>query len=147
MPQPAQVDPRGQRFNAGITAVVLTGGILTLGPAPRVATALIAFQRVIFLIGGFYRLPASPYSWLYRHLVAPRIGPPTELESSAGPAFSQQVGGAFLFVTLVAVLLGATAVVYAALALALVMALLNAGIGLCLGCELYLLLQRAKIAR
>lgn len=97
-----------------------------------------------FLVGGFHRLTASPCAWIFRHLVVPRIGPPSELENSAGPAFSQKVGGVFLLVTLVAVILRAIAVVYAALAIALVMALLNAGIGLCLGCELYLVLQRTR---
>ena len=46
-----------------------------------------------------------------------------------------------------ALLAGATALFYVATAFALVAALLNATVGLCLGCEMYLLARRIQPAR
>ena len=52
------------------------------------------------------------------------------------------MGFSFTAVALVAFLAGATTVGLVATAFALIAALLNASIGLCLGCELYLVLRR-----
>jgi hypothetical protein len=121
--------------------------IVAVEAAPALAIALVGFQLVVFVVGGFYRLTASPYALLYARSVRPRIGPPPELEDSAGPVFSQVLGTLFLVAALVALVAGATVVAYIALALALVAALLNASIGLCLGCELYLVLQRLQTSK
>jgi hypothetical protein len=147
MSQPAQIDPRGQRFSGVLTTVVLAAAILTWEPLPLVALALVTFQLVVFAIGGFYRLTASPYAHVYARAVRPRIGPPRELEDSAPPVFSQVVGTVVLTIALVAAVAGAVPVVYVALSFALLAALLNASIGLCLGCELYLALQRLQTSK
>jgi hypothetical protein len=148
MTQPAQIDPRGHRFNAVPTALVIVAAILTAGPLPRVATSLVVFQLIVFVIGGFYNLSASPYAQFFKRVIRPRIGPPSEWEDAAPPAFSQVVGAIFLGATVVALLIpGGTAAAYVALSLALVAALLNATVGLCLGCELYLLLQRLQTSK
>ena len=52
MSQPAQIDPRGHRFNAVPTSVVIAAAIVTLETLPAVATALVVFQFVVFVIGG-----------------------------------------------------------------------------------------------
>jgi hypothetical protein len=87
------IDPRGPRFVASATSVVLALVLLVPGP---VAVVLLAFQTLVF----------------------------------AGVALAGLASGA-------------TAVFLVATALALVAALLNAVFGLCLGCELYLILRRA----
>jgi hypothetical protein len=56
------------------------------------------------------------------------------------------LGLGFVAVAVVALLAGLTTVGLVAAGLALVAALLNAAFGLCLGCELYLIVRRA-IAR
>jgi hypothetical protein len=148
MTQPAQIDPRGHRFNAVPTAIVIAAAIVTLEPLPAVATGLVIFQLAVFLVGGFHNLGASPYAQFFKRVIRPRIGPPAEWEDAAPPAFSQVVGSAFLTATVVALLIpGGTAAAYVALALAFVAALLNATVGLCLGCELYLLLQRLQTSK
>ena len=148
MSQPAQIDPRGHRFNAVPTALVIAVAIVTLQPFPVVATTLVVFQLAVFVIGGFHNLSASPYAQFFKRVIRPRIGPPAEWEDSAPPAFSQVVGSVFLAGALVALLVpGGTAAAYVALSLALVAALLNATVGLCLGCELYLLLQRLQATK
>jgi len=135
------VDPRGPRFGAAITTVVLA---IVLVTAPStLATVLIGFQAVVFALGAFAGLRAAPYGWLFRTLVRPRLGPPGELEEEAPPRFAQAVGFGFAAVALAAFLLGWTGVGIAAVALALVAAFLNAAFGYCLGCEMYLLMRRA----
>ena len=134
------VDPRGPRFGAAITTVVLSVVLVTAPSA--VATALIAAQCVVFAMGSLGGLRMAPYGWVYRALVRPRLGPPTELEEEAPPRFAQTVGLLFALVALAAALLGWTAVAMAAVALALVAAFLNAAFGYCLGCEVYVLLRR-----
>ena len=147
MSQPVEIDPRGQRFNAAVTSVVVAAAIVAVGTVPAVAIALVGLQLAVFAIGGFYRLTASPYALAYARGVRPRIGPPRELEDAAGPVFSQVVGTVFLAAALAALVAGATVAAYIALALALVAALLNASIGFCLGCELYVILQRLQTSK
>jgi hypothetical protein len=135
-----QIDPRGQRFAATVTAVILAA-VLALAPSP-VATALLAAQTVLFAIGAVLGVRQTPHAWAFQAFVRPRLGPPTELEDAAPPRFAQGVGLAFAAVGLVAFLAGATAVGLVATGFALVAAVLNAAFGLCLGCELYLLGKR-----
>ena len=134
-----QIDPRGPRFAAAVTSVVLAAVLLS--PAP-VAIALIALQTVLFAVGAGLGVQHTPYAWVFRKLVRPRLGPPSELEDAAPPRFAQAVGMVFAGVALVGFLAGATTVGLVATGFALVAALLNAVLGLCLGCELYLLSLR-----
>jgi hypothetical protein len=129
------IDPRGPRFAAAVTTVVLALVLLTG------SWLLLAAQAVVFALSAA-NLRWSPYGWLYRSLVAPRLGPPAELEPSAPPRFSQGVGFAFAAVGVVGYLGGAAALGVTATALALAAAFLNAAFGLCLGCELYLWIRR-----
>lgn len=135
------IDPRGPRFAAALTSVVLLA-VLLLAPGP-VATALLAAQAVLFAVGASRGVQHTPYSWLFRTLVRPRLGAPAELEDPAPPRFAQAVGLGFAVVGLVALLLGADLVGLVAVGLALAAALLNAAFRFCLGCEMYLLIKRA----
>jgi hypothetical protein len=139
---PTLVDPRGQQFAAAVTAVVLAA-VLLLAPSPA-ATALLALQTVLFGLGAGLGVRRTPHAWVYRTLVRPRLGPPAELEDPAPPRFAQTVGLVFAVVGLAGFLAGATTLGLVATAFALAAALLNAIFGFCLGCELYLLLQRSR---
>ena len=134
-----QIDPRGARFAAAVTSVVLAAALLS--PRP-VAVVLIALQAVVFAVGAGLGVQRTPYAWVFRKLVRPRLGPPAELEDARPPRFAQLVGLVFAAVALIAFLVGADPVGLLATGLALVAALLNAVLGLCLGCELYLLSRR-----
>lgn len=136
----SDIDPRGPRFGASVTSVVLALALLTIGT--WVGTVLIAWQALVFAIGAFVGLQAHPYGALYRRFIQPRLARPTELEAAAGPRFAQGVGFAFTAVALVAILAGAPVVAYVAVGFALMAALLNAAFGLCLGCEIYLIGRR-----
>lgn len=142
------IDPRGPRFGAGITGVLLLiDFFLALTGAGVAATVLLAAISAVFAWGAFAGVARHPYGALFRRFVRPRLGPPTELEEAAPPTFAQGVGFA---ITLVGVVLGAFGVtgglaVFAALAF--VAAFLNSVFGFCLGCQLYVLLLRARIIR
>ena len=143
MARPTQVDPRGLRVAAAITTLVLA--LVLVAPSP-VSIGLLIAQTVVFAIGALVSLKASPYSIVFARLVRPRIGPPAELEDARPPRFAQTVGLGFAVLALLGFGLGATALAYVAVAFALVAALLNASIGLCLGCELYLAFHRLRPA-
>lgn len=134
------IDPRGPQFAAALTSAVLLATLL-LAPGP-VATALLAAQAALFAIGAARGVQRTPYSWLFRTLVRPRLGAPAELEDARPPRFAQAVGLGFAVAGLIALLAGADLVGLVAVGLALVAALLNAVLRLCLGCEMYLLLKR-----
>ena len=140
MSQPTQVDPRGLQVNAAITAAVLA--VVLAVPSEPVRIALLVAQVAVFASAVFLGLSRSPYAIFFATVVRPRIGPPAEREDARPPRFAQLVGLAFTAAALVALLAGATTVALVATAFALVAALLNAVVGLCLGCELYLVLRR-----
>lgn len=130
------VDPRGPRFAAWVTTVVLAL-VLVTGWWP-----LLAAQAVVFAIGAFVGLHVAPYSLVYRHLVAPRLSPPTEREDAAPLRFAQGLGFGFALVGTLGYATDVTALGIVATAFALAAAFLNAAFALCLGCETYLLIRR-----
>jgi len=135
-----QIDPRGPRFGAAITTVVLAIILLTLPSSA--ATLLLGIQTVVFALGAFVGLHAQPYGTLYRKLVAPKLGKPSALEAVEPPQFAQLVGFLFAVTGLVALLLGADLVAIIAVGFALGAAFLNAAFNFCLGCEMYLIGKR-----
>jgi len=135
---PAGIDPRGPRFAAGITAVVLAVTVLT-GSA-----WLLAAQVAVFAVGSLFGVQRSPYAWLYRRAVRPRLGPPAELEDPAPPRFAQTVGLTVTGIALLLAIAGVDLAVEIGAGLAFVAAFLNASVNYCLGCQLYLLLLRAR---
>ena len=130
------VDPRGQRFAAALTTVVLAVVLLTQ------SVWLLAVQAVVFAVGALAGVRRSPYSLLFAKAVRPRIGPPAQTEDPQPPRFAQGVGTVFALVGLVGFLLGVAALGLVATGLALAAAFLNAAFGFCLGCEMYLLIRR-----
>lgn len=154
-PTRPQIDPRGPRFGAGITSVLLLAALalaLVEGTAPtfggrlvQPAFLLVLFIVVVFAWGAFAGVARHPYGWLFRRLVRPRLGAPAELEDPAPPTFAQSIG---LFVTAVGVVLFLAGVPYALVvagALAFVAAFLNSVFGYCIGCQVFLLLVRAGV--
>jgi hypothetical protein len=137
---PTTIDPRGPRFAAAVTTIVLAAVLLTVGSP--LSLALLAVQTAVFAVGAFAGLRYAPYGTVYRYLVRPRLAPPRFLEAEAPPRFAQLVGFGFTAVGTLALLVGAPAVALAAVGIALAAAFLNAVFGFCLGCEVYLLARR-----
>jgi hypothetical protein len=146
-PSPAGIDPRGPRFAAGITAVLLLiAFVLALVDTSLLSAGflLLVVIALLFLWGAAWPRTA-PWGVLFRRFVRPRLAPPAELEDPRPPRFAQGVG---LFVTGLGILLHLFGVPWAlpiAAAAAFIAAFLNAAFGFCLGCQIYLLLQRAGI--
>ena len=84
----------------------------------------------------------APWGVLFRRLVRPRLAPPNELEDPRPPRFAQGVGLVVVAIGLVLHLFGLPWALPIAAAAAFIAAFLNAAFAFCLGCQIYLLLQR-----
>lgn len=137
-PSGGTLDPRGVRFTAAVTTIVLVLVLLSANGW------LAAAQAAVFALAAFAGMGFAPYGVLFRVLVARRLGPPTEREDAAPVRFSQLVGFVFATVAAVGYLTGVTTLGIVATALALTAAFLNAAFGFCLGCEMYTLITRIR---
>ena len=155
MSTPAGIDPRGPRFAATITsALLLIAFVLSLIGLP-IAEALaqraadpgfIALVVIALLFAWGVISPATqPWSVLFRRAVRPRLAPPTELEDPRPPRFAQGVGLLVVGIGIVLHLIGVPLALPIAAGAAFVAAFLNAAFAFCLGCQIYLLLQRAGL--
>jgi Domain of unknown function (DUF4395) len=133
------IDVRGPRFAAAITSLVLA--TILLAPT-GLAVALLVWQGAAFALGAARGVAHTPYSWVFRTFIRPRLSAPTEWEDPAPPRFAQAVGLAFVLGALVAYAWGATTFALILVGFALAAAVLNAVFAFCLGCEMYLLGKR-----
>ncbi|MHC2999206.1 DUF4395 domain-containing protein [Microbacterium sp. HJ5] len=184
-PAPRGIDPRGPRFVAGVTALLLlidvflglTGlstahvsagdaeaafgwfayqpladeSFVPLGWAITYASVaarvldpafLLLLTIALLFLWGVLSPRTAPWAVLYRSAVAPRLSPPSELEDPRPPRFAQGVGLIVATMGLLLQLFGVPWALTIAAMMAFIAAFLNAVFGLCLGCQLYLLLQR-----
>ncbi len=142
------IDPRGPRFGAAITAVLLLVVLaLGLSGASLAAGGLLTALVAIFAWGAFAGIRRHPWGAVYKALVAPRLAPPTDREDPAAPTFAQLVGFVITAAGLVLHLLGVPGALVVAAGMAFVAAFLNAVFDYCLGCQLYVLLVRAGLIR
>lgn len=135
----SQVDPRGLRFAAALTSIALAIVLVTPSPVREIVLGL---QVVVFAVAVAFGVHASPYGAIFRAVVRPRIGASAATEDARPPRFAQLVGLIFTASALLTFALGSTALGLVLTAFALIAALLNATVGLCLGCELYLTWRR-----
>jgi hypothetical protein len=136
--QNIEIDARGPRFSAALTTVVL--GIALVTGSVWVAT----FQAVVFAIGAINGPQFTPYAFIYRTLIKPRLKSPLRTEDVRPPKFAQSIGLIFALVALVGSATGTPVVFTVAIAAALAAAFLNAAFDFCLGCQIYLLLARLR---
>ena len=135
---PTPIDPRGPRFNQ----TVLAGALFT---AFVLGASLVApiFAVVLFL-GAAFGPRYGPFLRLYAVVVRPRLGPPSELEDPRPPRFAAAVGVVFLSAATVAFVAGAPALGWVLTLIVADLAGLSAATGICVGCELYLLIARQR---
>jgi Domain of unknown function (DUF4395) len=141
------IDSRAPRFGAAITTVVVAVVLVLSGVSHLAAGWLLFAQTLVFAVGALAGLRYAPYGLIFRHLVRPRLGPPSRTEPEAPPRFSQGVGAVFAGIGAVGFAAGLPllGVVFAAFALAA--AFLNAAFDFCLGCQMYLFIQRIRPAQ
>ena len=132
------IDARGPRFGAVITTAVLATALATNN------VWVIVAQAIVFAIGAIKGPQFTPYAFIYKTLVKPRLKSVFVSEDVRPPQFAQTVGLLFALTAIGGVLFGVNAIFTIAVAFALGAAFLNAAFNFCLGCEIYLLLLRAR---
>ncbi len=100
-PSPGGIDPRGPRFSAAVTSVLLAG-VLLLGESGA-ALLLLAVVVALFVSGVVRGAAGSLTGIAFRRWVVRHLPPTAEREDPRPPRFAQTVG---LVVTGVGVLLG-----------------------------------------
>jgi hypothetical protein len=132
------IDARGPRFGAVITSIVLATALATNN------VWVIVAQAIVFAIGAIKGPQFTPYAFIYKTFVKPRLKGETPAEDVRPPQFAQTVGLLFALAAIGGVIFGVNAIFTVAVAFALGAAFLNAAFNFCLGCEVYLLLLRAR---
>ena len=152
--RPRGIDPRGPRFAAGVTALLLLIDVFlglttpigaTVAERVREPAFLLLLVIALLFLWAVLSPRTAPWGALYRAVIQPRLKPPTDLEDPRPPRFAQGVGLFVVTIGLVLHLVGVPWALPIAAAAAFIAAFLNAVFGLCLGCQLYLVLQRAGI--
>jgi hypothetical protein len=131
------IDARGPRFSALLTTIVLGVALATTN------AWLLILQSAIFAIGAFKGPQHTPYAFIFKKLVKPKLKSEAELEDVRPPQFAQRVGFGFTVVAIFgAIFLPELATI--AVSFALAAAFLNAAFNFCLGCEIYLRIARFR---
>jgi hypothetical protein len=144
-----QLDPRGPRFGAGISSILMLLVIyLSLDPASESAALLVmGFAVVMFTCGSILGPARHPYSYLYKYTLRKFLKAPAYLEPATPVHFAQVIG---LVITGLGLGLGLLGVPYAlpiAAAAAFMAAFVNAVFAYCIGCQMYLGLKRLGAIR
>jgi hypothetical protein len=133
-PSPARsIDPRGMRFGAGVSAVILA---LAFGlDLPWLAVLVGVNLAVSAFFGTRLFLPGRAWPLVKRALT---LGP-TEREHEYPPRFAQALGATFLLLAGAAFVVGATPLAWLLVAAVAGLQTLLAVTGICVGCRLYFL--------
>ena len=146
-PTPARfIDPRGQRFGAAVSAIVLAVAFLL--DLPWLAALVGLNLLVSAAFGTRLFLPGRAWPLIRRTL---RLGP-TEPEHEYPPRFAQAMGGTFLALATIAFLVGLPVLGWLLAAAVAGLQTLLAATGICVGCRMYFLRwwvpsQFARLAR
>ena len=133
LPPARMIDPRGHRFGAGVSAILLIVATVTQTPW------IVALVLLSIGVSAAFGMRWSVYGMVWRRLVKVVGLPPTEPEHEYPPRFAQVLGSIALTFALVAFLVGLPSLAWGfTLAVAGLQTLL-AVTGYCLGCRLYFL--------
>ena len=134
------IDARGPRFSAGLTTVVLAFALVTSN------LWIVIAQAIIFAIGAVKGPQFTPYALVFKNFIKPRLKGKAVTEDIRPPQFAQSVGLLFALAAIAGAISSFTPLCPLAVSCALAAAFLNAAFNYCLGCELYLLLLRVRLA-
>ena len=133
LPKARMIDPRGHRFGAGVSAIVLIVAFLT-GTVWLVALALASIG-----VSAAFGLRYSVYGVAWRRIAKALDLPKVEPEHEYPPRFAQVLGSVALILSLLSFLVGLTTLAWGfALAVAALQTVL-AVTGYCIGCRMYFL--------
>jgi hypothetical protein len=128
------IDPRGHRFGAGVSVVVLGAAFVLNLPLLVAGIAIALGTSAAF--GTRYSILGRPWPVVSRAL---RLAPPKELESEYPPRFAQALGTVGLALAVVLFVAGAGFVAWLPVIAVAGLQTLLAATGYCLGCRLYFL--------
>ena len=131
-PRQRLIDPRGHRFGAGLSVLILAAGFVT-GAALVVPAIGLALGASAFF-GTRWSVLGRPWPIARRLL---RVGPPSELESELPPRFAQLLGTAGLALATLFLAVGLPAVGWLLAGAVAALQAVLAATGYCLGCRLY----------
>jgi hypothetical protein len=132
-PPARSVDPRGMRFGAGVSAIVLAAAFV-LG-LPWLAALVGLNLAISAAFGTRFFLPGRAWPVVRRTL---RLGP-AEPEHEYPPRFAQALGATFIGVGVVLFLAGLTPAGWLFVGAVAALQTLLAVTGICIGCRLYFL--------
>ena len=135
---PTLIDVRGPRFSATLTVIVLAIALATQN------VWVLALQALVFAIGAIRGPQFTPYAFIFKRVVKPRLRGEVVTEDSRPPQFSLGVGLAFTLVGLLGSAIGSAALFNIAVGFALAASFLNSVFNYCLGCQMYLLVLRIR---
>lgn len=153
---PKPIDSRGPRFVGGYTFVIATVALLLeliRGVEPTLVTRVASPEFILVLVlwlsfgaGTFFGNNAHPFAAFFRYMIRPRLKP-GQTEDPRPPRFAQLIGFVLASVGLVLDLVGVAYGLVIATAFIVIASFLQAFVGFCLGCQVYLLLARAGIIK
>ncbi len=131
-PGPRLIDPRGQRFGAGFSAIVLALAVLLQSPLLVSLVAVALGVSSLFGLSTF--VFGRPWPTVRRLL---RLGPPAYQEPEFGPRFAQALGFVFLALGVALVAAGVSPLGWLPIVAVVGLQATLALTGYCLGCKLY----------
>jgi hypothetical protein len=133
LPKARMIDPRGHRFGAGVSAILLIAAFLTG------TTWLVALVLLSIGVSAAFGLKFSIYGAIWRRIAKALALPKVEPEHEYPPRFAQVLGSTALILGLIAFAVGATTVGWGLVLAVAALQTLLAATGYCLGCRLYFL--------
>ncbi len=126
------IDPRGQRFGAGFSAITLVAAVAL--DQPLIAVVVGIALAVSAAVGTQWFLFGKPWRAI-RHSL--RLGPPATVEPELGPRFAQALGATFVLIGFVLLAAAVRPWFWAPIVAVAGLQTLLAVTGFCLGCRLY----------
>lgn len=133
-PPARHIDPRAQRFGAGVSAGILA--LAFVAALPWLAVLVGANLAISAIFGTRLFLPGRAWPAARRVL---RLGPPAELEHEYPPRFAQALGAIFIGLAGLAFLAGSPPAGWLFVGAVAALQVLLAATGICVGCRLYVL--------
>ena len=131
------IDSRGPRTNQAIVGV---GALIAFLLHQEWIIVLLALQLIVGLtLGRRFCLPCR----LWFDVLQPRLGEGT-IEDARVPHFANIIGAVFLTVSSILLYAGSSSLGWALALIVAALALLAATTGVCVGCEMYMLIARAR---
>ena len=131
------IDSRGPRTNQAIVGV---GALIAFLLQQEWIIVLLALQLIVGLtLGRRFCLPCR----LWFDVLQPRLGEGT-IEDARVPRFANIIGAVFLTVSSILLYAGSRSIGWGLALIVAALALLAATTGVCVGCEMYMLIARAR---